>query len=200
MILLVDNYDSFTYNVYQVMSALGAKVEVRRNDELDLEDVETLRPRGIVLSPGPGGPDDAGISCRLLSQYNEVPVLGVCLGHQCVGAAFGGVVVRAPEIRHGKTSQVYHRGQGVFTGIPSPFEAVRYHSLAVDPRSLPTCLEITAQTADGVIMGIRHRERDVEGVQFHPESILTRHGPQLLRNYLVRCGEISETPGALSSG
>ena len=192
MILLIDNYDSFTYNLFQELSAQGAEVEVRRNDVISPQEVQHLKPSGIVISPGPGDPDDAGVSCALLrDRANRVPALGVCLGHQCIGAAFGGRVVAARELLHGKTSLVYHLGEGVFAGLPSPFEAVRYHSLAVDRASLPPCLKVTAQTADGTIMGLRHRRLDVEGVQFHPESVLTKDGPQLLRNFLLRCGEIS---------
>jgi anthranilate synthase component II len=188
LILLIDNYDSFTYNVYQLMSILGADVEVRRNDEISLDDVREMRPQGVVVSPGPGDPGEAGISCDVLRELGgEVPILGVCLGHQCVGAAFGGSIVRAPELMHGKTSQVYHHNEGVFDGLPSPFSAVRYHSLSVERDSLPACLEITAETGDGVIMGLRHRELPIEGVQFHPESVLTLEGPKLLKNFLERC-------------
>jgi len=192
MILLLDNYDSFTYNLFQELSAQGAEVQVHRNDAISPQQVQLLKPSGIVISPGPGDPDDAGVSCALLRDCaGRVPALGVCLGHQCIGAAFGGRVVAARELLHGKTSLVYHQGEGVFAGLPSPFEAVRYHSLAVDRASLPSCLKVTAQTADGTIMGLRHLRLDVEGVQFHPESVLTKDGPQLLRNFLLRCGEIS---------
>jgi anthranilate synthase/aminodeoxychorismate synthase-like glutamine amidotransferase len=188
VILLIDNYDSFTYNVYQLLSMLGAEVEVRRNDAVTLDDVRAMHPDGIVISPGPGTPDSAGVSLEILrGDAPEVPVLGVCLGHQCVGAAFGGRIVRAPELMHGKTSEVYHEGNGVFSGLPSPFQAVRYHSLVVDPESVPEELEVTARTADGTIMGLRHRELPIEGVQFHPESVLTREGPSMLRNWLDRC-------------
>jgi anthranilate synthase/aminodeoxychorismate synthase-like glutamine amidotransferase len=191
VILLVDNYDSFTYNLFQVLGELGAAIEVRRNDNLTLQEVRRMNLRGIVISPGPGDPSAAGISCILLQELGaHVPVLGVCLGHQCIGAAFGGRVLPALELLHGKTSLVYHDGQGVFAGLPSPFEAVRYHSLAVDRATLPPCLAVTAQTADGTIMGLRHRMARVEGVQFHPESVLTREGPALLRNFLAGCGEI----------
>jgi anthranilate synthase/aminodeoxychorismate synthase-like glutamine amidotransferase len=191
MILLIDNYDSFTYNLFQELSAQGAEVEVRRNDTISPQEVQLLKPSGIVISPGPGDPDDAGVSCALLRDCaDRVPALGVCLGHQCIGAAFGGRVVAARELLHGKTSLVYHQGEGVFAGLPSPFEAVRYHSLAVERASLPSCLKVTAQTADGTIMGLRHRRLDVEGVQFHPESVLTKDGPRLLRNFLLHCGEI----------
>lgn len=188
MILLIDNYDSFTYNLYQVMSTLGAEVVVRRNDEITIDEIREIRPAGIVISPGPGDPSEAGVSNEVLRNMGaESPVLGVCLGHQCIGAAFGGRVGIASHIMHGKTSLVYHTNRGVFEGLPMPFEAVRYHSLIVERDTVPDCLEITAQTADGTIMGLRHRELDVEGVQFHPESVLTRDGPQLLQNFVDRC-------------
>jgi anthranilate synthase/aminodeoxychorismate synthase-like glutamine amidotransferase len=186
IILLVDNYDSFTYNLYQLLSVLGADVEVRRNDEIIPDELARLAPEGIVISPGPGTPKDAGTSCDLVMRA-EVPVLGVCLGLQCVGAAFGGRVVRAPTLMHGKISLVHHCGEGIFAGLTNPVEAVRYHSLAVDRASLPDCLEIIAETEDRTIMGLRHRERPIEGVQFHPESVLTREGPQLVGNFLRMC-------------
>jgi anthranilate synthase/aminodeoxychorismate synthase-like glutamine amidotransferase len=186
MILLIDNYDSFTYNLYQLLSTLGAQVEVRRNDAITPEEATRLEPEGIVISPGPGTPEDAGVSCDVLMQA-DVPVLGVCLGMQCLGAAFGGRIVRAPILMHGKSSLVRHHGEGVFAGLPDPFDAVRYHSLAVDRDSLPDCLEITAEADDGTIMGLRHRERPLEGVQFHPESVLTREGANLLANFLASC-------------
>jgi anthranilate synthase/aminodeoxychorismate synthase-like glutamine amidotransferase len=192
MILLIDNYDSFTYNLYQLLSVLGAEVEVRRNDAVASEEVERLAPEGIVISPGPGTPKDAGASCEILTRA-RVPVLGVCLGMQCIGAAFGGRVVRAPELMHGKTSVVHHTGVGVFEDLPNPFEAVRYHSLAVERGSFPKCLEITAETADGTIMGLRHRERPIEGVQFHPESVLTHEGARVVGNFLSRCQSIAAT-------
>lgn len=189
MILLIDNYDSFTYNLYQLLSVLGADVVVRRNDAITPDQIAGSRPAGIVISPGPGDPSAAGVSCDVITRFaGDIPILGVCLGHQCLGAAFGARIMRAPELMHGKTSMVYHRGQGVFAGLPNPFEAVRYHSLSVDPGYLPGSLEVTAQTEDGAIMGLRHREFDVEGVQFHPESVLTREGPALVRNFLARCG------------
>ncbi len=185
MILLIDNYDSFTYNVFQLLSVLGEEVAVRRNDELSLSEVATLRPAGIVISPGPGDPAQAGVSCDVIRQFGPtVPILGICLGHQCIAASFGGHIQRAQELMHGKTSRIHHQGTGIMGGLPMPFPAVRYHSLAVDPATLPTCLEITAQTEDGTIMGLRHREYPVEGVQFHPESVSTTDGPMLLRNWL----------------
>ena len=185
MILLIDNYDSFTYNLFQALSVLGAHVEVRRNDETTTDKIREMEPGGIVVSPGPGDPREAGISCDVIRELGpEIPILGVCLGHQCIGASFGGAIVSAPELMHGKTSEVYHDAEGVFAGLPSPFTAVRYHSLSVERATLPECLEITAQTDDGVIMGLRHRALRVEGVQFHPESMLTLEGPRLLRNFL----------------
>jgi anthranilate synthase/aminodeoxychorismate synthase-like glutamine amidotransferase len=188
LILLIDNYDSFTYNLFQLLAVLGAEVEVRRNDQISIPEIRKMRPRGIVVSPGPGYPSDAGISCDIFREIGtETSVLGVCLGHQCIGAAFGGRVERAPVLMHGKTSDVYHQSSGVFRGIPSPFSAVRYHSLTVARHALPACLEITAETKDGIIMGVRHRDFPVEGVQFHPESVLTLEGPALLRNFLESC-------------
>ena len=185
MILLIDNYDSFTYNLYQYLSELGAEVRVARNDALTVEDVEAMAPRGIVISPGPGTPKEAGISNDVIRRFGpEVPSLGVCLGHQCVGYAYGGTVDRGGEIMHGKTSLVHHDGKGLFQGLPNPFEAIRYHSLAVYQDGLPDSLEVSAWTDKGVIMGLRHREYPVEGVQFHPESIMTGVGKALLQNYL----------------
>jgi anthranilate synthase/aminodeoxychorismate synthase-like glutamine amidotransferase len=185
MILLIDNYDSFTYNLYQYLSELGASVTVARNDQITLDEVEALAPERIVISPGPCTPAEAGISVPLIKRFaGRVPILGVCLGHQAIGAAFGGRVVRAPKIMHGKTSEIFHRGVGVFAGLPNPFIATRYHSLIVERSSLPGTLEITAETEDGIIMGLRHRELEVEGVQFHPESILTSVGKDLLANFL----------------
>ncbi len=187
MILLIDNYDSFTYNLYQYLCELGAEVTVRRNDRITAEDVDAMSPAGIVVSPGPCTPTEAGISKDVILRYGaSIPTLGVCLGHQCVGQAYGGQVGRAGEIMHGKTSMVHHDGRGVFHGLPNPFEAIRYHSLAVHPDSLPDSLEVSAWTDDGTIMGLRHREHPVEGVQFHPESIMTAVGKDLLRNYLDR--------------
>jgi anthranilate synthase component 2 len=185
MILLLDNYDSFTYNLYQYLSELGAEVVVRRNDELSVADVGAMAPEKIVISPGPCTPNEAGISVALIRELGgQIPILGVCLGHQAIGQAYGGAVVRAPMIMHGKLSQIHHDGQGVFAGLPSPFSATRYHSLIVRRDDLPGCLEVTAWTDDGLIMGLRHRDLPVEGVQFHPESIMTDAGKALLRNFL----------------
>ncbi len=192
MLLMLDNYDSFTFNLVQYLQELGEEVRVERNDALDVAAVAALAPSRIVISPGPCTPNEAGISLALIEQLSDrIPIFGVCLGHQAIGQAFGGRVVRAKTIMHGKTSLIHHEGKGVFAGLPSPFEATRYHSLVVERDSLPDCLEITAwtQTPDGgfdEIMGLRHRALAVEGVQFHPESILTRHGHDLLRNFL--CG------------
>lgn len=185
MILLLDNYDSFTYNLYQYLSELGADVLVKRNDELSVADVVALKPQKIVISPGPCTPNEAGISVELIQQLGgKIPILGVCLGHQAIGQAYGGDVVRAPVVMHGKISQIQHAGQGIFADLPQPFAATRYHSLIVKRDSLPDALEVTAWTDDGLIMGLRHREYAVEGVQFHPESIMTDAGKQLLGNFL----------------
>jgi anthranilate synthase component II len=184
-VLLVDNYDSFTYNLVQELGELGAQPVVFRNDAIDVAGIRALEPHAVVISPGPGRPEDAGISLAVVTELaGEVPVLGVCLGLQCIGQAYGGEVVLAPELMHGKASSVFHTGLGVLAGLPDPFEATRYHSLIVERTTLPACLEVTAETADGVIMGLRHRDLPVEGVQFHPESILTPTGPDLLRNFL----------------
>ncbi len=186
MLLLLDNYDSFTYNLYQYLTELGARVLVTRNDQITLDEVQRVRPSHIVISPGPCTPNESGISVELVARFGpRVPLLGVCLGHQCIGAAFGGRVVRAPEPVHGKTSRIFHAGQGVFAGLPSPFEATRYHSLVVAREGLPECLEVTAWTEDGLIMGLRHREYQIQGVQFHPESIMTTAGKDLLRNFIA---------------
>ncbi len=185
MLLLIDNYDSFTYNLYQYLCELGADVTVVRNDEVTLDDIARMQPERIVISPGPCTPNEAGISVPLIRRFaGEVPILGVCLGHQCIGEAFGGEVKGAGEIKHGKTSLIEHDGAGVFAGVPSPFRAIRYHSLAVQPESVPEELEVTARSESGVIMGVRHRRYAVEGIQFHPESIMTEHGKDLLRNFL----------------
>ena len=188
-ILVIDNYDSFVYNLVQYIGELGAEPTILRHDALDLDDVERIDPDGILISPGPGTPDDAGLSNDLIEHWSSrVPVFGVCLGMQCMGQVFGGNVIRAPEIVHGKTSFVRHRGIGVFEGLPDPLEATRYHSLIVERSTLPDCLEITAETEDGLIMGLRHRTLNVEGVQFHPESILTVGGHDIMSNFLRRCG------------
>jgi len=185
-VLVVDNYDSFVYNLVQYLGELGAEPLVYRNDALSVDEAEALSPDAVLVSPGPGRPEDAGISSELVRRLGgRVPVLGVCLGHQCIGEVYGGRVVRAPSLMHGKTSMVHHKGQGVLAGLPSPFEATRYHSLVVDPESLPAELELTAWTDDGVVMGVRHTELAVEGVQFHPESILTAVGHELLGNFLA---------------
>jgi anthranilate synthase/aminodeoxychorismate synthase-like glutamine amidotransferase len=184
MLLLVDNYDSFTYNLYQYLAELGLDVLVRRNDALTLDEIERLGPERIVISPGPGSPSTAGLSLAIVREFGgRIPILGVCLGHQCIGEAYGGSVVRAPELRHGKASAIYHDGRGVLAGVPDPFQAIRYHSLIVAREGLPDCLEVSAWTADGLIMGLRHREHRVEGVQFHPESVATEWGHQLLANF-----------------
>ena len=187
-ILLVDNYDSFTYNLYQYLGELGADIRVVRNDEITAAEAIASRPGRIVISPGPGTPDQAGISLELLRRAAGagIPVLGVCLGHQALGQVFGGKVVRAPKLMHGKTSEIHHDGRSVFAGLPSPFTATRYHSLVVARDTVPECLEVTAWTEDGVVMGLRHRQHALEGVQFHPESILTTVGKDLLRNFLER--------------
>jgi anthranilate synthase/aminodeoxychorismate synthase-like glutamine amidotransferase len=185
-VLLVDNYDSFTYNLAHLLCEAGAEVDVRRHDAVDEEEAEAADPTHLVISPGPGRPSEAGVSGALVRRFaGRIPVLGVCLGHQCIGHVFGGEVVRAPQVMHGKTSPIDHSGRGVFAGLPSPLTATRYHSLVLDPASIPDCLEVTARTADDVVMGIRHRELPVEGVQFHPESILTGCGHDLLRNFLA---------------
>jgi len=186
-LLMIDNYDSFTYNLVQYLAELGADVEVRRNDAVGLEDVQALAPDGIVVSPGPCTPREAGISVPLIQRFaGQIPILGVCLGHQAIGAAFGGDVVRAPRIMHGKTSPIRHDGTGVFAGLPDPFDATRYHSLVIDPGTLPPTLLRNAWTDEGEIMGVRHRSAFVEGVQFHPESVLTLEGKRLLGNFLSR--------------
>jgi anthranilate synthase/aminodeoxychorismate synthase-like glutamine amidotransferase len=188
-VLVVDNYDSFVYNLVQYLGELGATPLVYRHDALSLADIRTLHPDAVLISPGPGRPEDAGVSNAVIAELGtEVPVLGVCLGHQCIGQVFGGEVVRAPQVMHGKTSWITHDGAGVFAGLPEPFEATRYHSLVVERDGLPDVLEISAEATDGTIMGLRHRELPIEGVQFHPESILTAGGHQLLRNFLDRAG------------
>jgi anthranilate synthase/aminodeoxychorismate synthase-like glutamine amidotransferase len=187
MLLLIDNYDSFTYNLYQYLAELGAEVQVRRNDQVTLEQIATIQPEQIVISPGPCTPDEAGLSCKIIETFGpSIPILGVCLGHQAIGQVYGGRIVRAPEPMHGKTTLMYHHGQGIFHGLPVPFAANRYHSLIVERSTLPKELEITAESADGLIMGLRHCTYPVEGVQFHPESIMTPVGKDLLRNFLSR--------------
>jgi anthranilate synthase/aminodeoxychorismate synthase-like glutamine amidotransferase len=189
-VLVIDNYDSFTYNLVQYLGELGAEVRVVRNDAEPLEALVALRPAGVVISPGPGRPENAGVTMDAVRVFGErgTPLLGVCLGHQAIGACFGGRIVRARSLMHGKTSMIEHDGRGVFVGLPSPMEATRYHSLAVEAATCPEILEVTARTSDGEIMGLRHRRLPLEGVQFHPESILTGHGKQLLGNFLARCG------------
>jgi para-aminobenzoate synthetase component II len=185
MILLLDNYDSFTYNLAQYLGQMEQELEVRRNDQITIEEIERRRPERIVISPGPCTPSEAGISVELIRRFaGEIPILGVCLGHQAIGAAFGGRVIRAPKVMHGKTSEIHHDGKTIFRGLPQNFEATRYHSLIVERKSLPRTLEISAETADGTIMGLRHRKLKVEGVQFHPESVLTDAGFKLLKNFL----------------
>ena len=185
MLLLIDNYDSFAYNLFQYLSELGEELWVVRNDQISLDEIEGRAPRRIVISPGPGTPERAGISNDVIRQFgNRLPILGVCLGHQCIGYSYGARVDRAPEIKHGKSSLIYHDGKGLLTGLPSPFPAIRYHSLAVMRDALPECLEVSAWTSNGIIMGLRHRQFPVEGVQFHPESIMTEVGKDLLRNFL----------------
>lgn len=187
MILLIDNYDSFTYNLYQYLCELGAEVTVKRNDTISLGEVKELEPQGIIVSPGPGGPGDAGISTNVIRDFGaRIPILGVCLGHQCIGQAYGGTVARAGEIMHGKSSSIHHDNKGIFSNLPNPFEAIRYHSLIVVPDSIPDSLEVSAWTENGIVMGLRHKEHPVEGVQFHPESILTQGGKDLLSNWLQK--------------
>jgi anthranilate synthase component 2 len=187
MLLLIDNYDSFTYNLFQYLSELGEEVVVSRNDKITLDDIEKLKPQRIVISPGPSVPERAGISNDVIRHFcPETPVLGVCLGHQCLGFSYGAIVAKAKEIMHGKSSLIYHNNRGVFNGLPNPFPAIRYHSLAVQRDNLPDCLEVTAWTEDGTIMGLRHRRYPAEGIQFHPESFMTQSGKDILRNFLKR--------------
>ena len=185
MILMIDNYDSFTYNLVQYLGEMGEELQVYRNDKITIEEIERLKPDRIVISPGPCSPKEAGISVDTLKHFaGKVPILGVCLGHQSIGYAFGGNVVRAGRLMHGKTSMIHHDGKGVFEGMPNPFEAIRYHSLVIERETIPSCLEITAETDIGEIMGVRHKDFTIEGVQFHPESILTQDGKILLKNFL----------------
>lgn len=186
MLLMIDNYDSFTYNLVQYLGELGQDVRVYRNDQITVDEIAGLTPEHIVISPGPCTPNEAGVTVATIRRFGgQIPILGVCLGHQGIGQAYGGKIVRARQLMHGKTSMIHHNGQGAFAGLPSPFEATRYHSLVIERDSLPACLAITAWTEDGEIMGVRHKELTVEGVQFHPESILTEHGHALLKNFLV---------------
>jgi anthranilate synthase/aminodeoxychorismate synthase-like glutamine amidotransferase len=186
MILIIDNYDSFTYNLAQYLGELGARLEVRRNDQLTVDEIEGMAPERIVISPGPKTPSEAGVCLDVILNFSgRVPILGVCLGHQAIGQAFGGHVIRAPEIMHGKTSLITHDGKTIFKGLPNPFPATRYHSLIVGRDTLPECLAVSATSPDGLIMGLRHKEQNVEGVQFHPESVLTDAGMQLLANFLT---------------
>jgi len=185
-VVVVDNYDSFTYNLVQYVETLGSQCDVRLNDRVTVEEISALAPNGILLSPGPGDPDDAGVTLDVISKLSgKIPIFGVCLGHQAIGQAFGGKVIRAPELMHGKTSGILHDGRSIFAGLPSPFEATRYHSLIVEEATFPAALEVTARTQKGEIMGLRHRELAVEGVQFHPESILTDHGLRMIENWLT---------------
>ena len=185
MILVIDNYDSFTFNLVQYLGSMGQELKVFRNDAITLDEIERLAPERIVISPGPGRPENSGIIIQVIGEFSgRIPILGVCLGHQAIGAAFGGDVVSAPQIMHGKTSEIFHDGRTIFKDLASPFRATRYHSLVVSPANLPDCLEISAKTGDGVIMGLRHRELTVEGVQFHPESILTEVGMKLISNFV----------------
>lgn len=190
MYILIDNYDSFTYNLYHYLTDLGVDVAVHRNDQISCDDVSSLNPRGIIISPGPCTPTEAGICLDLVGRFkSDVPMLGVCLGHQSIAQAFGARIVRAPYVMHGKTSEIHHDGSSVFTGLPSPFVATRYHSLTVAPDSLPDCLKVTAETDDGIIMGLMHKEYPLHGVQFHPESIASENGHALIKNFLAICEE-----------
>lgn len=185
MLLVIDNYDSFTYNLVQYFGELGAEMKVVRNDKISIKQIAELAPDLICISPGPCTPNEAGVSCDVIREFGgKIPILGVCLGHQSIGQVYGGDVIRAAELMHGKTSEVLHKGKSIFKGLPSPFTATRYHSLIVQRDTLPECLEITAETEDGVIMGLKHREMEIHGVQFHPESILTEHGKEMLKNFL----------------
>jgi anthranilate synthase/aminodeoxychorismate synthase-like glutamine amidotransferase len=187
-ILVIDNYDSFVYNLVQYLGELGAQPIIVRNDQVSVDEAVTLKPDGVLLSPGPGQPHDAGILCESIRKFaGTAPILGVCLGHQAIGNVFGAQIVGAPEIQHGKTSEINHNGKGVFEDINTPIFATRYHSLVIEPSSLPDSLAVTASTSDGIIMGVRHRELDIEGVQFHPESVLTDHGHKMINNFVRRC-------------
>jgi len=189
MLLVIDNYDSFTYNLFQYLGELGAEMEVYRNNKITVDEIRAKKPAGIVISPGPGRPEDGGVSLDTITEFSgRIPILGVCLGHQCIGQAFGGKVLGAGRIMHGKTSMISHNGEGVFEDVPNPFQATRYHSLVVERESLPDVLEVTADSDQGELMGLRHREHPTWGVQFHPESILTGEGKKILANFLKRCG------------
>lgn len=193
MILMIDNYDSFTYNLVQYLGEMGEELRVVRNDKITCDEIAEVVPSYLMISPGPCTPNEAGISLEAIKRFaGVIPIFGVCLGHQSIAQVFGGNVVRAERLMHGKTSDMYHHNQGVFEGLPSPFKATRYHSLIVERESLPDCLEITAETAEGEIMGLRHRELAIEGVQFHPESIMTEHGKQMLRNFLTRYAPVQK--------
>ncbi|MBZ0161029.1 aminodeoxychorismate/anthranilate synthase component II [Candidatus Methylomirabilis sp.] len=195
MLVVIDNYDSFTYNLVQYLGELGERPRVFRNDQITVDEIAALHPDRIVISPGPKTPKEAGISCDIILRFTgQIPILGVCLGHQCIGAAFGGRIVRATRLMHGKTSPIHHDGRTIFSGLPNPFDATRYHSLLVDREGFPDCLEISAETAEGEIMGVRHKEHRIEGIQFHPESILTKEGKGLLRNFLsLPCSDSTGT-------
>ena len=185
MILIIDNYDSFTYNLVQYLGELGADLKIYRNDKITIEQIKKMRPEKIVISPGPGRPEDAGISVALIKEFSgKIPILGVCLGHQAIGYAYGGKIIQAKELMHGKTSQIHHNHEGIFQSIDDPFEATRYHSLVIDPKNVPDCLQITAWTNDKEIMGVQHKDHALYGVQFHPESILTKAGMKILKNFL----------------
>jgi para-aminobenzoate synthetase component 2 len=185
MILVIDNYDSFTFNLVQYLGVLGAEMKIFRNDEITLDEIEALKPERIMVSPGPCSPTEAGISCAVIERFGpRLPTFGVCLGHQCIGQVFGGKIIRAERLMHGKTSPIHHKGESVFAGLPDPFEATRYHSLIIERESVPDCLAITAETAEGEIMGVRHKELPIHGVQFHPESVLTEGGMQMMQNFL----------------
>ncbi|BAU26170.1 para-aminobenzoate synthetase component 2 [Aneurinibacillus soli] len=193
MILMIDNYDSFTYNLVQYLGEMGEELRVVRNDKITCDEIAELAPSYLMISPGPCTPNEAGISLEAIERFaGTIPIFGVCLGHQSIAQVFGGNVIRAERLMHGKTSDMYHHNQGVFEGLPSPFKATRYHSLIVERESLPDCLEVTAETAEGEIMGLRHRELAIEGVQFHPESIMTEHGKQMLRNFLARYAPVQK--------
>lgn len=188
MILMIDNYDSFTYNLVQYLGSLGRSVKVFRNDKITIPEIIRLKPKKIIISPGPGRPEEAGVSCAVIKEFSgKLPILGVCLGHQAIGYVYGGRIIKAKNLMHGKTSQIYHHNEGIFRNIPNPFEATRYHSLIIEGKSLPSCLEVTASTKEKEIMGIRHKDYPVFGVQFHPESILTPSGMDILKNFLKIC-------------